>query len=108
MDDKAVGALLDIGCKGIVLAGLGQGNAPASVLDALQSAASEGVPIVRSSRVDEGMVDRNVEVDDDTRGIVAARALGPAKSRIPAHRCWSRAGSPTPLRYRRLSIGRER
>ena len=82
MDDKAVGALLGIGCKGIVLAGLGQGNAPASVLDALQAAASEGVPIVRSSRVDEGMVDRNVEVDDDTRGFVAARALGPAKARI--------------------------
>ena len=28
------------------------------------------------------MVDRNVEVDDDARGLVAARALGPAKARI--------------------------
>jgi len=32
--------------------------------------------------VDEGIVDRNVEVDDDALGLVAARALGPAKARI--------------------------
>lgn len=82
MDAKPVEALLGIGCEGIVLAGMGQGNAPRVVLDALQAAVAAGVPVVRSSRVDEGMVDRNVEVDDDTRGLVAARALGPAKARI--------------------------
>lgn len=82
MDAKPVEALLGIGCKGIVLAGMGQGNAPASVLDALQEAARSGIAIVRSARVDEGMVDRNVEVDDDARGFVAARALGPAKARV--------------------------
>jgi len=82
MDAKPVEALLGIGCKGIVLAGMGQGNAPRAVLDALQQAVQSGVPVVRSSRVDEGMVDRNVEVDDDARGLVAARTLGPAKSRI--------------------------
>jgi L-asparaginase len=38
--------------------------------------------VVRSARVDEGMVDRNVEVDDDAYGFVAARALGPAKARV--------------------------
>lgn len=82
MDEQPVEALLGIGCKGIVLAGMGQGNAPKCVLDALQRAAQSGVPVVRSSRVDEGLVDRNVEVDDDARGFVAARALGPAKARI--------------------------
>ena len=45
-------------------------------------AAARGVPVVRSSRVDEGIVDRNVEVDDDALGLVAARALGPAKARM--------------------------
>ena len=73
---------LAIGCKGIVLAGMGQGNAPRVVLDALQAAVEAGVPVVRSTRVDEGMVDRNVEVDDDARGFVASRALGPAKARV--------------------------
>ena len=82
MDAKPVEALLGIGCKGIVLAGMGQGNAPRVVLDALERAARACVPVVRSARVDEGMVDRNVEVDDDGRGFVAARALGPAKARI--------------------------
>ncbi|MEM7780233.1 MAG: asparaginase [Pseudomonadota bacterium] len=82
MDAKPVEALLGIGCKGIVLAGMGQGNAPRSVIDALEQAAKDGIPVVRSARVDEGMVDRNVEVDDDARGFIAARALGPAKARV--------------------------
>jgi len=82
MDEKPVEALLGIGCKGIVLAGMGQGNAPRVVIEALARAAASGVPVVRSARVDEGMVDRNVEVDDDANGFVAARALGPAKARI--------------------------
>jgi len=82
MDEQPVAALLGIGCKGMVLAGMGQGNAPASVLAALAQAAARGVPVVRSTRVDEGIVDRNVEVDDDALGLVAARALGPAKARM--------------------------
>ncbi len=82
MDEQPVKALLGIGCKGIVLAGMGQGNAPACVIAALAAAAAAGVPVVRSSRVDEGIVDRNVEVDDDALGLVAARALGPAKARV--------------------------
>ena len=82
MDAKPVEALLGIGCEGIVLAGMGQGNAPAAVLDALAGAAKGGVPVVRASRVDQGYVDRNLEVDDDARGFVAARSYGPAKARI--------------------------
>ncbi|NBB23813.1 asparaginase [Porphyrobacter sp. SLTP] len=82
MDEQPVEALLGIGCKSVVLAGMGQGNAPASVIAALSQAAARGVPVVRSSRVDEGIVDRNVEVDDDALGLVAARALGPAKARM--------------------------
>ena len=82
MDEQPVKALLGIGCKGMVLAGMGQGNAPACVIAALAEAAAAGVPVVRSTRVDEGIVDRNVEVDDDALGFVAARALGPAKARV--------------------------
>ena len=82
MDAQPVEALLGIGAKGMVLAGMGQGNAPASVLEALARAAASGVPVVRSTRVDEGIVDRNVEVNDDALGLVAARALGPAKARM--------------------------
>ncbi|WP_379922194.1 asparaginase [Erythrobacter sp. R86502] len=82
MDEQPVEALLGIGAKGIVLAGMGQGNAPRVVIEALARAAASGVPVVRATRVDEGLVDRNVEVDDDALGLVAARALGPAKARV--------------------------
>ena len=82
MDEQPVEALLGIGAQGIVLAGMGQGNAPGVVIAALARAAARGVPVVRATRVDEGLVDRNVEVDDDRHGFVAARALGPAKARV--------------------------
>jgi L-asparaginase len=79
MDAASVTAPLATGAEGLVLAGMGQGNAPAAVLAALREAA---VPVVRSSRVDQGSVDRNLEVDDDASGFIAARALGPAKARV--------------------------
>jgi len=74
-----VQALVDCGAQGLVLAGVGQGNAPGAVLAALAQA---GVPVVRASRVDQGYVDRNLEVDDDAHGFVAARSYNPAKARI--------------------------
>lgn len=71
---------LDGGAKGIVLAGFGHGNAPRGIRDALAQAVKQGVPVVRASRVDEGLVDR--EPEDDTANFIAARALGPARARI--------------------------
>lgn len=68
------------GAKGLVLAGFGQGNAPAAVREALAQAVQAGVSVVRASKVDQGLVDR--EPDDDANGFIAARALGPSKSRI--------------------------
>lgn len=79
MDALMVQAAVARGAAGLVLAGLGNGNAPGAVLDALRGA---GVPVVRSSRVDQGSVDRNLEIDDDAYGFVAARSLGPRKARI--------------------------
>lgn len=82
MDRALIDCAIAAGARGLVLAGLGHGNAPKPVLDALGQAAASGVAVVRSSRVDQGLVDRNVEVDDDALGFVAARALNPQKSRI--------------------------
>ena len=82
MDALPVDSALTMGARGLVLAGLGQGNASAPVLDALAAAVRNGVPVVRASRVDEGYVDRNVEVDDDARGFVAARSFNPQKARV--------------------------
>jgi L-asparaginase len=80
MDAGCVEQALAAGAKGIVLAGLGAGNSPGSVRAALADAAQRGVAVVRATRVDEGLVDR--EPEDDANGFIAARALGPAKARI--------------------------
>jgi len=66
--------------RGIVIAGVGEGNMPEAVRDALAGLAKEGVQVVRASRLDEGLVDR--EPDDDANGFIAARALTPQKARI--------------------------
>ena len=70
------------GAKGIVLAGVGNGNVNKVSLEAAKKAAKEGVVIVRSSRVATGTVGRNVEVNDDEMGFVASDELNPQKSRI--------------------------
>lgn len=70
------------GVKGIVLAGVGNGNMTTPALEALTKLASEGVVVVRSSRVGSGVTGRNMEVDDDARGFVAAGELNPQKARV--------------------------
>lgn len=66
---------------GLVVAGFGEGNMPDPVRAALAAFAREtSAAIVRASRVDEGLVDRDSE--DAANGFVAARALNPAKARI--------------------------
>jgi L-asparaginase len=68
--------------RGIVLAGVGDGNATDAALQALQRAAAGGVAVVRASRTGSGRVGRNVEVDDDAAGFIAAGELNPQKARI--------------------------
>ncbi|WJY17874.1 asparaginase [Alteriqipengyuania flavescens] len=80
MEADAVDHVLSRNPAGMVMAGFGAGTMPQGVRRALAKAAARGVIVVRSSRVGEGLVDR--EPADDTDGFVAARALGPAKSRI--------------------------
>jgi L-asparaginase len=70
------------GAKGIVLAGVGDGNSSKEVIDALSAAAKKGTVVVRSSRVGSGFTLRNAEVNDDQLGFVAALDLNPAKSRV--------------------------
>ena len=70
------------GAKGIVIAGVGNGNMNKASLDAAQRAVKQGVVVVRSSRVVTGTVGRNVEVKDDELGFIASDELNPQKSRI--------------------------
>ena len=70
------------GAKGIVLAGVGDGNATKEMIDALAAAAKAGVVVVRSTRVGSGIVRRNIEVDDDELGFVVSLELNPQKARV--------------------------
>ncbi len=70
------------GAKGIVLAGVGDGNSSKAVVDALSAAAKQGVIVVRSSRVGSGFTLRNAELNDDQLGFVAALDLNPPKARV--------------------------
>ncbi len=79
---ELVNAALAAGAKGLVLAGVGDGNATTPLLDALGGAVKKGVVVVRSSRTNSGAVARNVEIDDDKFGFVAAQELNPQKARV--------------------------
>jgi L-asparaginase len=70
------------GARGLVLAGVGDGNCSKSAIDALARAAAHGIVIVRASRAGAGYVERNVEIDDDKLGFVAALDLNPQKARV--------------------------
>ena len=70
------------GAKGLVTAGVGNGNMTAAALQEVEKAVKSGVVVVRSSRVPSGSVGRNVEVNDDEAGTVASGELNPAKARV--------------------------
>jgi len=82
MDGALINAAAAAGAKGIVIAGVGNGNMTKPALDALAAQAKKGVVAVRSSRVTTGQVGRNVEVDDDKMGFVASLDHNPQKSRV--------------------------
>jgi|SRR5262245_29850152 len=81
-DGALVRAAVAAGSAGIVLAGVGDGNATKAMIDALAEAAKKGVVVVRSTRVGSGLVRRNIELDDDALGFVASMELNPQKARI--------------------------
>jgi L-asparaginase len=82
MPADLIDAAVARGAKGIVIAGVGNGNMNKVAVDAAAAAVKKGVVVVRSSRVPIGMVGRNVELDDDKLGFVASDELNPQKSRI--------------------------
>jgi L-asparaginase len=82
MDGALIDAAAAAGAKGIIIAGVGNGNMTKPALDALAAQAKKGIICVRSSRVTTGQVGRNVEVNDDKEGLVASLGLNPQKSRV--------------------------
>ena len=90
MPHDLVQASVSLGARGIVMAGMGNGNVPTETAHALADAANRGVVVVRSTRVVSGDVGRNIEIDDDTLGLIASDQLNPQKSRVLLQLCLAR------------------
>jgi L-asparaginase len=82
MSVDLIDAAVANGAKGIVLAGVGDGNGTTQAIDRLAAVAKKGVVVVRSTRLPGGLTYRNNEVNDDKLGFVASLELNPAKSRV--------------------------
>ena len=70
------------GAKGIINAGMGNGNPFPSALEALGEAVKAGVVVVRDSRVGSGETTLNGEVDDGKYGFLASDNLNAQKARV--------------------------
>ncbi|WP_169974981.1 MULTISPECIES: type II asparaginase [unclassified Campylobacter] len=70
------------GAKGIISAGMGNGNPFPTVLEVLGEGVKKGVVVVRDSRVGSGETTLNGEVDDTKYGFLASDNLNAQKARV--------------------------
>ncbi len=77
-----VKASLHVKTKGIISAGLGNGNIYHKTLKSLHEATKNGVIVARSSRVGQGIIGTKGEVDDKKYGFITTDNLNPQKARI--------------------------
>lgn len=82
MGRDLIDAAVAAGAKGLVIAGVGDGNFTVDAFAGLRDAHKKGVVVVRDTRVASGFTTRNAEVNDDVEGFVAADEFKPSKARI--------------------------
>ena len=80
--DLFVNAAVNAGAKGIVTAGVGNGNMTTVMQNVLAGVAKKGVAIVRSSRITTGPTSQWDEIDDDKLGFAASWYVNPYRSRV--------------------------
>lgn len=80
--DIPVKALINNGFKGIVNAGVGNGNIYKDIFKQLIKARKDGIVVVRSSRTPTGSTTQYGEVNDAKYGFIASETLNPQKSRV--------------------------
>jgi len=82
MSPDIITSAVEHGAKGLVIAGVGDGNMTAPAVEAMKAAIAKGVIVVRSSRTNGGIIRRNIELNDDEIGTVASMELNPPKARV--------------------------
>ncbi|MDR1678385.1 MAG: type II asparaginase [Prevotellaceae bacterium] len=80
--DLFVNAAVNAGVKGIVTAGVGNGNLTTVMQNALAAAVKNGVAVVRSSRIATGPTAQWDEIDDDKLGFSASWFVNPYRARV--------------------------
>ena len=78
----AINSFVQNGVKGLVYAGMGNGNFNALVGVALENAVNNGVVVCRAARAGSGKVTLDNEVDDKKLGFIVSDDLLPQKARI--------------------------
>ena len=81
MSPDIITSAVEHGAKGLVIAGVGDGNMTAPSVEAIKGAIAKGVVVVRSSRTNGGIIRRNIELNDDQLGTVTSMELNPGKAR---------------------------
>lgn len=74
--------MLSNGYRGIIHAGVGNGNIHKNIFPVLEQARRQGILVVRSSRVPTGPTTLDAEVDDNQYQFIASQELNPQKSRV--------------------------
>lgn len=82
IDPDMVKPMLDHGYKGIIHAGVGNGNIHKDIFPLLIDARKRDILVVRSSRVPTGPTTLDAEVNDAEYQFVASQELNPQKSRV--------------------------
>ncbi|AXH10786.1 asparaginase II [Malaciobacter halophilus] len=80
--DIFANAAVKAGAKGIIHAGMGNGNLYPSTQEALGKAVKKGVVVARTSRVGSGRTNLHGEVNDEKYGFIATDNLNAQKARI--------------------------
>jgi L-asparaginase len=82
MSTDLIDIMVKAGAKGIVIAGVGDGNMNAGTLEAAKKATKAGIWVVRATRVPIGAVLVNGEVNDKEYGTICSDELNPQKARV--------------------------
>jgi glutamin-(asparagin-)ase len=85
------------GAKAIIHAGTGNGSVADYAVETLRKIRAQGVQVIRSSRVADGIVLRNSEQPDDKYDWVVANDLNPQKAKILAAVALTKTSDPKEL-----------
>jgi L-asparaginase len=91
-DSVAIDALVAAGAKGLVVAGVGKGNAPAEQARALERASKQGVVVVAATRTGSGPVP-----SEGLNGMIGAGDLNAQKARVLLMLALTRTSDPAQI-----------